>query len=204
MLEDFRLKVFVTVAQTGGFTKAADILGVSQPAVSQNISELEKGLGIKLFLRQRGEAVLTAEGKVFMRYAERLLSVSRETDSLFSPVSSAVVRVSASEGVYSYFLASCLTEFSSIHPEVTFERALLGEADLSIEVRPSCGSPYDHDPEVLADVRVSMCLPEDKKDGISAVHERSSGFELLFRPSASFACTRLCRIIRDFLASSIS
>ena len=49
MFEDFRLKVFMTVAREKSFTKAASELGVSQPAVSQNISELEKSAGVKLF-----------------------------------------------------------------------------------------------------------------------------------------------------------
>ena len=51
MLEDFRLKIFLTVAQEGGFTKAASALGVTQPSVSQNVAELEKQLGTKLSQR---------------------------------------------------------------------------------------------------------------------------------------------------------
>ena len=45
MLEDFRLKVFMAVAEEGSFTRAAKSLGVTQPAVSQNIAELEKQTG---------------------------------------------------------------------------------------------------------------------------------------------------------------
>ena len=41
-MEDFRLKVFKAVVQEGSFTKAAKALGITQPAVSQNIAELEK------------------------------------------------------------------------------------------------------------------------------------------------------------------
>ena len=48
MLEDFKLKVFMAIAETGSFTKAAKVLGVSQPAISQNISALEKELGATL------------------------------------------------------------------------------------------------------------------------------------------------------------
>jgi addiction module HigA family antidote len=72
MLEDFRLKVFVTVASEGSFTKAAAVLGVSQPAVSQNVAELEKLSGFKLFERLRGEVVLTPQGVVFKEFAERI------------------------------------------------------------------------------------------------------------------------------------
>ena len=59
MLEDFRLKVFMAVASEGSFTKAASVLGVSQPAVSQNVADLERMTGVKLFERLRGEVNLT-------------------------------------------------------------------------------------------------------------------------------------------------
>ena len=62
MLDDFRLRVFMMVAAEGSFTRAAQHLGVSQPAVSQNIAELEKQVGAVLFERKRGEVTLTPEG----------------------------------------------------------------------------------------------------------------------------------------------
>ena len=71
MLEDFRLRVFLTVAQEGSFTLASKKLHVSQPAVSQNIAELEKTLGAVLFERLRGEVRLTDKGKLFKGYAEQ-------------------------------------------------------------------------------------------------------------------------------------
>jgi DNA-binding transcriptional LysR family regulator len=73
MLEDFRLQVFMAVCRERSFTKAAAELGVSQPAVSQNIAELERIVGMKLFARLKGEIALTGEGEVFKDYAERLL-----------------------------------------------------------------------------------------------------------------------------------
>ena len=54
------------MAQEKSFTKAAMLLGVSQPTVSNNVSELEKELGVKLFERLHGETLLTPEGQVFM------------------------------------------------------------------------------------------------------------------------------------------
>ena len=65
MLEDFRLKVFMAVKSEQSFTKAARSLGISQPAVSQNIAELEKELGVALFSRSRGEVTLTPAGISF-------------------------------------------------------------------------------------------------------------------------------------------
>ncbi|MBO6237970.1 MAG: LysR family transcriptional regulator, partial [Bacteroidales bacterium] len=56
MFEDFRLRAFAEVARTGSFTAAAKALGVSQPAISQHIAELEKFAGGRLFERRRGNA----------------------------------------------------------------------------------------------------------------------------------------------------
>ena len=54
MLEDFRLKVFMAARSEHSFTKAARSLGISQPAVSQNIAELEKELGVTVTMASNG------------------------------------------------------------------------------------------------------------------------------------------------------
>ena len=91
MLEDFRLKVFMAVVQERSFTKAASVLGITQPAVSQNIADLEKMLGRKIFDRQKGSVVLTAEGEVFYVYVEKLLETCAIVDDMFSKVNPSVV-----------------------------------------------------------------------------------------------------------------
>lgn len=73
MLDDFRLRVFEKVCITLSFTLAARELGVSQPAISQNIAELEGALGVKLFERKGGRVLLTSQGKVFREYSEQIL-----------------------------------------------------------------------------------------------------------------------------------
>ena len=84
LLQDFRLKVFVTVAEEKSFTKAASRLDISQPAVSQNIAELERGLGVRLFDRLKGENTLTPEGEVFMKYARKSLELSASAQTVFA------------------------------------------------------------------------------------------------------------------------
>lgn len=73
MFEDFRLKVFITVTRCGSFTAAARELGITQPAVSQNIAELERIAGAPLFTRGRGRVSLTPKGRLFQGYAEQIL-----------------------------------------------------------------------------------------------------------------------------------
>ena len=72
MFEDFRIKIFLSLCRLGSFTAVARELRISQPAVSHNISELEKILGVTLFERGRSGAVLTEEGLVFKDCAEQI------------------------------------------------------------------------------------------------------------------------------------
>lgn len=72
MFEDSRINVFMAVAREGSFTRAAKSLGISQPAVSQNIAEIEKEVGAQLFDRRRGEVTLTNKGKRFLEFASQI------------------------------------------------------------------------------------------------------------------------------------
>ena len=200
MFEEFRIKVFMAVAQEKSFTKAAALLGITQPAVSQNVAEIEKGLGVKCFERLKGETVLTPEGEVFMDYAKKFLSLSEEASNIFAKIPTTVVRISASEELYTYLIAPSLETFSRIHPQISFERAIFDNADLTLTLRPSKGSPYDIPADSIARIRMSI-YPTPKMGDLSATHEKTSYFEVIFQPSQAFACTRLCRLLKEFLVS---
>ena len=92
MLEDFRLKVFEAVAKSGSFTAAARQLGVSQPAVSQNIAETEKTVGVKLFDRGAGRCTLTPEGKAFLGYAREVNEAYGRMNAVFSRPESTLLK----------------------------------------------------------------------------------------------------------------
>jgi DNA-binding transcriptional LysR family regulator len=68
------IRAFVAIAQLGGFTRAADRLHRSQPAISRRINLIEEELGIRLFERVRGRVALSAAGRTFLPYAEAVLS----------------------------------------------------------------------------------------------------------------------------------
>lgn len=84
MLEDFKIKVFLCLASQGSFTAAARELGVSQPAVSQNIAELEKATGQQLFARSQGAIALTPQGELFKRYALRIAENYEKINVIFA------------------------------------------------------------------------------------------------------------------------
>jgi DNA-binding transcriptional LysR family regulator len=67
------LKYFLTIAQTNNITKSAVELHVTQPTLSRQIMELEKELGVKLFVRRPRLMSLTAEGALFQQRAQVLL-----------------------------------------------------------------------------------------------------------------------------------
>lgn len=87
--EDAKLRTFVTAAELGNFTAASRRLGISQPAVSQQIGELERLCGRDLFVRGRGEVALTPAGETFLRYARRILDGYGEMAELFGMLTAA-------------------------------------------------------------------------------------------------------------------
>jgi DNA-binding transcriptional LysR family regulator len=195
MLEDFRLKVFMAVVQERSFTKAAKVLGITQPSVSQNIADLEKTTGRKLFDRLKGTVVLTAEGEVFLIYVQKLLEACASVDDMFSKVSPAVVKIAASEEIYAYLVGPALESFSKVHPDVIFERCMFGEADLNITLKPS--SAVSSDDSILR-IRMSV-FPTPKTGDFPATHEKTSYFDVVFQPSPAFSYTRLYRLIKEFI-----
>lgn len=77
-MEIYQLRTFVTVAQQGHLTQAAEILHLSQPAVTAQIKALEEETGVALFERVPGGVLLTEAGKLLLIDAERILEHSRE------------------------------------------------------------------------------------------------------------------------------
>lgn len=73
-----KLETFVKVAETKSFTKAAEELSLTQPAVSHHIKKLEEELSATLFVRKKGDLTLTNEGEIAYLYAKRLLAVGDE------------------------------------------------------------------------------------------------------------------------------
>ena len=68
-----QLEYFLAVSQTKNFTKAAKILYMSQPAITNSINVLENELGVRLFLRTKRTVELTAEGQAFYNYVSQLM-----------------------------------------------------------------------------------------------------------------------------------
>ena len=124
MIEDIKLKVFMAVAENGSFTIAAKALGITQPAVSQNIAELEKNMGAELFTRGRGAVTLTAAGIAFKEYAEKILYWYSAAGQLFGPsgklTTNKPIRISADSFIASHILPDAISKLLTFNPSLTF------------------------------------------------------------------------------------
>ncbi|MDD2595650.1 MAG: LysR family transcriptional regulator [Bacteroidales bacterium] len=81
-MTDTRLQVFCTVAEQLSFSKAAKILGISQPAVTKHISRLEQEIGSALFVRISNTVLLTEIGEAFYKKSYEILKLYQSIDSL--------------------------------------------------------------------------------------------------------------------------
>ncbi len=121
-MEVDQLKTFVAVVTFGGFRRAAEVLFVSQPAVSARIKALEQSLGVSLFERGRDGLVLSAAGRALRMHAEPLLQALAGAEQAVhgaGGASTGVLRIAAALSICTYLLPDVLKQFQGEHPKVT-------------------------------------------------------------------------------------
>ena len=152
------LKYFLTVADEGNITRAADILHVTQPTLSRQLIELEDELGTALLIRGKRSVTLTDEGFLFKQQAEMIVELSDKQEHPFKDKKDVVcgtIRIGASEAVGCRALALYMKEFREKYPDVQFdlyngmadnikemlERGLL---DLGLVLEPVDTAKFEH------------------------------------------------------------
>ena len=116
-------------------------------------------------------------------------------------------------------VSPALESFRKLHPDVVFERAMFEGADLVISLKPVPSTAYDIPADSIARIRMSVfptptvsavlsgsasgSVPGSASGSVPVAVKKSaettSYFDVLFQPTPLFACTRLCRLIREFL-----
>lgn len=163
------LEQFVALARTKNFTRAAEDLHLSQPALSRAIQKLEDQLGQPLFERKPREVLLTDLGELLHERAREILQLVEDT---FSELAEAGrrgrIRLGAIPTIAPYFLPAILSRFAELHPEVTvsvledttevlIKRCSLGEIDLAIVALPILARQLQVEP--LFDEELLLVLP---------------------------------------------
>ncbi len=118
---DFRLRVFYVTAKQLSFSRAAEALFISQPAVSKHIRALESHFKVKLFVRQGSKVSLTADGKVLLRHTEEIFALYRKMQFEMARRAhehSGHLHLGASTTIAQYVLPEILAGFHQRFPEV--------------------------------------------------------------------------------------
>jgi DNA-binding transcriptional LysR family regulator len=120
-MADRRLQVFYTVAKQLSFTKAAEQLFMTQPAVTFQVKQLEEQFNARLFERSHGKITLTPAGRLVMDYAERILALSEEMETRVGELTgtmSGPLLLGASTTIAEFILPRILGEFKVEHSQV--------------------------------------------------------------------------------------
>jgi LysR family transcriptional regulator, transcriptional activator of the cysJI operon len=122
-LENFRLKVFRTVAEHLNFRKAAEHLFLTQPAVTLQIKALEDDLGVRLFDRAANSVSLTPQGTLLLGYATKIATLVSEAEQELGAEDGKVsgeLSLGVSTTIAQYVLPRLLGAFLDEHPRVQF------------------------------------------------------------------------------------
>jgi DNA-binding transcriptional LysR family regulator len=146
MLDWDKLRIFYIVAQTKNITKASERLGVSQSAVSRQISALESSLKISLFHRRARGLLLTEQGEILLKtVSEFFQKLTLTENTLMADRPKGVLRVTTTYSFGATWLTSQMQEFAELYPEIRVDLILhddevnlsMGEADVAIRMYPS-------------------------------------------------------------------
>jgi DNA-binding transcriptional LysR family regulator len=131
-----KLRVFHAAAESGSFTRAAEMLDMSQSAVSRQVSAIERDLNVPLFHRHARGLMLTEQGEMLYRAAHEMLVKldtvrSRLQEARDKP--SGTLRVTTTVGLGSSWLAGRMHEFIELYPDISVQIILANEElDLSM------------------------------------------------------------------------
>ncbi|EPB4363324.1 LysR family transcriptional regulator [Enterobacter hormaechei] len=169
-----QLRVFVTVAQARSFSRAGEMIGLSQSAVSHSVKALETQTGVKLLDRTTREVVLTEAGQQLAMRLERLLdelhSTLRDVGRLGQQLSG-TVRVAASQTISAHLIPQCIAESNHRYPDIDFvlhdrpqqwvlESIRQGDVDFGIVIDPGAVSDLECE-VVLSEPFLLLCRDDD-------------------------------------------
>ncbi|MCK6412330.1 MAG: LysR substrate-binding domain-containing protein [Azonexus sp.] len=136
-MADRRLQVFHAVAKHLSFTRAADALFMTQPAVTFQIKQLEEQYRTRLFERRHGSISLTSTGEMVLAYAEKILALGDELETRLGELTGEVrgpLMLGAATSIADHFLPPLLAEFNALHPRVRVTLIVANSANIEREV----------------------------------------------------------------------
>ena len=112
---DPKMETLLMVCERGSFTRAAEALSLTQPAVSHHIRQLEMETGVRIFYRKKGNILLTPEGKIVVKYARRMVGLHEKMrrDLAAAARQMTTLRVGITHTAESNLIAEVLAKYSA-------------------------------------------------------------------------------------------
>jgi DNA-binding transcriptional LysR family regulator len=177
------LHTFKTVAETKGFTKAAEMLSYAQSSVTAQIQALEEELGTKLFDRLGKKIVLTTAGEKLLSYASQILELHDNAvqELTAGSVPAGTLTIGAPESLAAFRLPAIIREYTSLYPQVKIilrpgvcwelrSLARSGELDIVFLLEPEV-QEHDLHIETLVIEKMAIVAPPDHPLALRSVIE---------------------------------
>nr|YP_010595265.1 lysR transcriptional regulator [Guinardia delicatula]WAJ58136.1 lysR transcriptional regulator [Guinardia delicatula] len=119
-----QLRIIKAIASENSFTRAAEILFISQPSLSKQVKKLENRLGILLVNRESNKISLTEGGKLFLQYSERILALCEESCRALNDLKNGdrgSLTVGASQTIGTYLMPRVLALFAQHYPQINLK-----------------------------------------------------------------------------------
>lgn len=119
-----QLRIIKALASEKNFTRAAEVLFISQPSLSKQLKILENRLGIRLINRNSNKVSVTDAGKLFLQYAERILALCEESCRALNDLEQGdrgSLTVGASQTIGTYLMPRVLALFAQSYPQITLK-----------------------------------------------------------------------------------
>ena len=211
MLDVHRLRIYVFVARLGSFTRAAAMLHMTQPTVSQQVAALESELGVHLIDRNTRKMRLTASGEVLFAYGERLLKLADEALIAVrneAGLTKQLLKLGVGHTLATYILPGLLSRYRTNHTDYRVRLVVgntgellsqlsAGEIDIAL-----VGSPAEH-PDVetkafMHDQLVVIVSPHDEWANYESIRiEQIATRVLLTREPGSALYTTVSRLFGE-------
>ena len=165
------INYFLAVAEHGSFTRAASALHVSQPALSQQIRQLEESLGVPLFDRSGRTIRLTDAGEVWRQYASRALQelgAGKRAIHDVADLTRGSLRIAVTPTFTSYFIGPLMADFYARYPGITLQLQEMSQEkieDLLCRDELDVGIAFApvHSPPLAACEQVALSRLHDEK-----------------------------------------
>jgi len=202
------LQIFLAVAETGSMSRAAKALYMTQPSISQDISEVERTYKVVLFERKNHRLKLTPTGEILVQYAKKVLNAAQETENFLNYESSHPrIRVGCTAIIGAYIMSPIVVKLHEAVPGIVHhvcvantmiivDKLLKGELDIAL-VEGSVTDPNLEVRTVIRDELVLICAqnsPFYTRESID-IHELS-GVPLILSEIGSGTRSQIENVLR--------